>query len=134
MIARLLQYALRQRFISVLLGLVLIGLGVWAFQQLKVEAYPDISDTQVVVISQYSGRATEEVEQQVTIPIEIRARLGLLPNTEVAFELQGNSARLIKISSRRAGSRGHEAVQRLRGAATVKMTTDEILALTRRGK
>ena len=70
MIARLLQVALRQRFISVLLGLVLIGLGIWAFQQLKVEAYPDISDTQVVVISQYNGRATEEVEQQVTIPIE----------------------------------------------------------------
>lgn len=70
MIARLLLLALRQRFVALILGLGLIGLGVWAFQQLKVEAYPDISDTQVVVISQYEGRATEEVEQQVTIPIE----------------------------------------------------------------
>jgi cobalt-zinc-cadmium resistance protein CzcA len=70
MIARLLQFALRQRFVSVLLGLLLIGLGLWAFRQLKVEAYPDISDTQVVVITQYPGRAAEEVEQQVTIPIE----------------------------------------------------------------
>jgi cobalt-zinc-cadmium resistance protein CzcA len=70
MIAQLLRVALRQRFVSLLMGLVLIGLGIWAFQQLKIEAYPDISDTQVVVISQFAGRAAEEVEQQVTIPIE----------------------------------------------------------------
>ncbi len=42
----------------------------WSFQQLQIEAYPDISDTQVVVITLYPGRAAEEVEQQVTIPIE----------------------------------------------------------------
>ncbi len=70
MIAQLLRFALRQRFIAVLLGLTLIGAGLWAFLQLKIEAYPDISDTQVVVISQYPGRAAEEVEQQVTVPIE----------------------------------------------------------------
>lgn len=70
MIAQLLRFALRQRFITILFGVLLIGLGVWAFNQLKIEAYPDISDTQVVVISQYPGRAAEEVEQQVTVPIE----------------------------------------------------------------
>ncbi|HUS08762.1 MAG TPA: CusA/CzcA family heavy metal efflux RND transporter, partial [Bryobacteraceae bacterium] len=70
MIAQLLRFALRQRFVTLLIGLSLIGLGVWAFQQLKVEAYPDISDTQVVVITLFPGRASEEVEQQVTIPIE----------------------------------------------------------------
>ncbi|MBI4893892.1 MAG: efflux RND transporter permease subunit [Acidobacteria bacterium] len=70
MIAQLLRFALRQRFITVLVGLTLIGFGLWAFTQLKIEAYPDISDTQVVVISQYPGRAAEEVEQQVTVPIE----------------------------------------------------------------
>jgi heavy metal efflux system protein len=69
-IAQLLRYALRQRFITVLVGLTLIGVGLWAFTQLKIEAYPDISDTQVVVITQYDGRAAEEVEQQVTVPIE----------------------------------------------------------------
>jgi heavy metal efflux system protein len=69
-IAQLLRFALRQRFITVVLGLTLIGLGIWAFQQLKIEAYPDISDTQVVVITLYPGRAAEEVEQQVTVPIE----------------------------------------------------------------
>ena len=70
MIAQLLRYALRQRFITVLVGLTLVGVGLWAFAQLKIEAYPDISDTQVVVITQYDGRAAEEVEQQVTVPIE----------------------------------------------------------------
>ena len=70
MIAQLLRFALRQRFITILIGLTLIGAGIFAFTQLKIEAYPDISDTQVVVISQFPGRAAEEVEQQVTVPIE----------------------------------------------------------------
>ena len=70
MIAQMLRFALQQRFITVLSGLALVGVGLWAFAQLKLEAYPDISDTQVVVISLYPGRAAEEVEQQVTVPIE----------------------------------------------------------------
>lgn len=78
MIAQLMRFALRQRFVTVLLGLTLVGLGVWAFQQLKIEAYPDISDTQVVVVTLFPGRASEEVEQQVTVPLE-RA-LNSVPN------------------------------------------------------
>jgi cobalt-zinc-cadmium resistance protein CzcA len=70
MIAHFLRFALRQRFISVLCGLALVGLGIWAFRQLKIEAYPDISDTQTVIITLFPGRAAEEVEQQITIPIE----------------------------------------------------------------
>src|SRR5881296_3200066 len=78
MIAKLLPAALHQRFLSVLMGIGLIGLGLWAYGQLKIEAYPDISDTQVVVITLYAGHAAEEVEQQVTVPIE-RA-LNSVPN------------------------------------------------------
>src|SRR3954451_21672137 len=70
MIAQLLRFALRQRFITVLIGLSLVAAGIWAFGQLKIEAYPDISDTQVVIISLFPGRAAEEVEQQVTVPVE----------------------------------------------------------------
>ncbi len=70
MIAKLLRFALSQRFLAVALGAGLVLLGVWAFRQLKVEAYPDISDTQVVVVTLYPGRAAEEVEQQVTVPLE----------------------------------------------------------------
>uniref|UniRef100_Q01SJ1 Heavy metal efflux pump, CzcA family n=1 Tax=Solibacter usitatus (strain Ellin6076) TaxID=234267 RepID=Q01SJ1_SOLUE len=70
MIAKLLRFALAQRFVMIVLSLGLIGLGIYSFQQLKVEAYPDISDTQAVVITLYPGHAAEEVEQQVTVPIE----------------------------------------------------------------
>jgi cobalt-zinc-cadmium resistance protein CzcA len=69
-LAGLLGLALRHR-IPVLLAVVAVaGAGVWAFKQLKLEAYPDISDTGVVVITLFPGFAAEEVEQQVTIPIE----------------------------------------------------------------
>jgi len=78
MIAKLLRLALAQRFLSVLLGAGLVALGVWAFTQLSIEAYPDISDTQVVVITLYPGHAAEEIEQQVSVPIE-RA-LNSVPN------------------------------------------------------
>lgn len=78
MIALLLRSALRQRFITVVLGIIVIGLGVYSLTQLKVEAYPDISDTQVVVITVFPGHAAEEMEQQVTVPIE-RA-LNSVPN------------------------------------------------------
>ena len=69
---------------------------------------------------------------QVTIPIEIREKLGLVPESEVDFKLEGNSARLVKMPAKRARSRGATVVERLRGTGDVKMTTDEILALTRR--
>src|SRR5258708_1716389 len=78
MIATLLRLVLRQRFLSIVMGLALVGLGLWAFTQLSIEAYPDISDTQVVVITLYPGHAAEEIEQQVSVPIE-RA-LNSVPN------------------------------------------------------
>jgi AbrB family looped-hinge helix DNA binding protein len=65
---------------------------------------------------------------QVTIPIGIRERLGLLPDTEVAFEVEGKSVRLRKV---KGTGRGEAIVAHLRGRGTVRMTTDQILALTR---
>ena len=70
MISRLLLFAFQQRFITIVLTLALIGVGIYSFRQLKIEAYPDISDTQVTVITTFEGQAAEEMEQQVTIPIE----------------------------------------------------------------
>src|SRR2546426_6379884 len=78
MIATLLRLALKHRVLSVLLAAGLVGLGLWAFTQLSIEAYPDISDTQVVAITLYPGHAAEEIEQQVSVPIE-RA-LNSVPN------------------------------------------------------
>ena len=68
---------------------------------------------------------------QVTIPVEIREKLGLLPNSEVEFEVVGQTVRLRKVRRARAGRRGKSLVARLRGRGSVRMGTDEILALTR---
>lgn len=66
---------------------------------------------------------------QVTIPQEIRERLGLLPHTEVDFEVHGDVVLLKKASTRTR--RGRRIVEHLRGRGSVRMSTDEILALTR---
>jgi len=69
---------------------------------------------------------------QVTIPQEIRERFGLLPNTEVEFVAKRNSIHLVKSKNPARRTRGEALVHRLRGRSSVKMTTDEILALTRK--
>jgi len=66
---------------------------------------------------------------QVTIPVEIRERAGILPGTQVEFEIIGTSVTLRKVKT--ASRRGRSIVARMRGRATVKMSTDEIMALTR---
>jgi AbrB family looped-hinge helix DNA binding protein len=68
---------------------------------------------------------------QVTIPVEIRERLGLLPNSEVEFEVEGSAVRIRKARGRRTRGRGRSIVQHLRGKATTGMTTERIMALTR---
>lgn len=70
MLTRLLELALTRRVAVIAATLLVVVAGVWAFRQLKLEAYPDISDPGVVVVSAYPGFAAEEVEQQVTVPIE----------------------------------------------------------------
>lgn len=83
MMNRFVQFALRQALMVWLALAVFVGAGVIAFQNLPVEAFPDVSDTQVNVIALYPGRAAEEVEKQVTIPIEIA--LTGIPNTVRLF-------------------------------------------------
>ena len=66
---------------------------------------------------------------QVTIPVEVRRRLGLNPGDEVEFVLEGKGARVVRAST--VPSRGQRLVERLRGKAKTTMSTDEIMALTR---
>jgi AbrB family looped-hinge helix DNA binding protein len=69
---------------------------------------------------------------QVTIPQAVRERTGLLPNTDVEFVVDGLDVRIVKAASGRRLSRGARAVQWLRASGgRVRMTTDEIMALTR---
>ncbi|NTV13212.1 MAG: AbrB/MazE/SpoVT family DNA-binding domain-containing protein [Desulfobulbaceae bacterium] len=67
---------------------------------------------------------------QVTIPLAIRQKSGLLPNTEVDFVIKGNTVQIVKAANSER-SRGNKLIARLRGKATVKMSTDDIMALTR---
>ncbi len=65
---------------------------------------------------------------QVTIPQAVRDRLGLQPGTSVEFEIEGDAVRLVKIAGR---GRGPSLIARMRGTATSRLTTDQIMALTR---
>src|SRR6476469_6508066 len=70
MIKRLVSFALHQPMFVGLMAILFIGGGLAAFFHLPIEAFPDVSDTQVNVIVLYPGRAPEEVEKQVTMPLE----------------------------------------------------------------
>jgi cobalt-zinc-cadmium resistance protein CzcA len=83
MIKRIVAFALYQPLFIVLGLLLFVGGGIWAFKNLPVEAFPDVTDTQVTVISLYPGRAAEEVEKQVTIPLEVG--LSVLPGAVRMF-------------------------------------------------
>jgi len=68
---------------------------------------------------------------QVTIPVEIREKAGLLPHTEVEFQLDATGVHLRRARAPRREGRGAAALMRLWGRATIRMSTDEIMALTR---
>ncbi|AWP24647.1 MAG: AbrB/MazE/SpoVT family DNA-binding domain-containing protein [Gammaproteobacteria bacterium] len=66
---------------------------------------------------------------QVTIPVDIRLKAGLLPNTEVEFVVRGHT--VIVRKAEKAPRRGRELLAIMRGKATARLSTDEIMALTR---
>ena len=72
MIRNLVDFALNNRFVILSMAVLLFVWGMISFHNLPVEAYPDVANTWVQIITQWPGRAAEEMEQQVTIPIEIQ--------------------------------------------------------------
>ena len=72
MIRTLVDFALNNKFVVLAIAFLLLGWGAVSFHNLPVEAYPDIGDNYVTIITQWAGRSAEEVEQQVTIPIEMQ--------------------------------------------------------------
>ena len=72
MIRAVVDFALNNRFVVLSMAILLFVWGMISFHNLPVEAYPDVANTWVQVITQWPGRAAEEVEQQVTIPVEIQ--------------------------------------------------------------
>ncbi len=80
MIRGIVDLALNNRFMVLSIALLLFFWGIVSFEKLPVEAYPDVANTWVQVITQWPGRAAEEVEQQVTIPTEIQ--MNGIPNLQ----------------------------------------------------
>ncbi|HXJ95075.1 MAG TPA: CusA/CzcA family heavy metal efflux RND transporter [Terriglobia bacterium] len=72
MIRRLVDFALKERLLVIAFGILLLIGGAISFHRLPIEAYPDIADVYVQVITQWPGRAAEEVEQQITVPLEVQ--------------------------------------------------------------
>jgi cobalt-zinc-cadmium resistance protein CzcA len=71
MIKRVVDFALNNRFIILIAAVLLFGWGAISFHNLPVEAYPDVANNYVSIITQWPGRSAEDVEQQVTVPLEI---------------------------------------------------------------
>src|SRR5580692_7607110 len=72
MIHRIVQFALRQRFLVLMLAALVVVVGTFSFQRMPVDAYPDLSPPLVEVITQWPGHAAEEIERLVTLPIELQ--------------------------------------------------------------
>lgn len=70
MVRNLLSFVLHHRPLTFIIMAAIAGFGIWSFTRLKIDAYPDVGDTEVEVATKYDGRAAEEVEKQVTIPLE----------------------------------------------------------------
>ena len=81
MISRLIQILFRYRWAVLLAALLVVVAGVLAYRQMSIDAYPDISDLMVQVITTYPGRAAEDVERQITVPLEVQLRN--VPKVEV---------------------------------------------------
>src|ERR1700733_718514 len=70
-IHRVVSSSLRQRFLVVIMTMVLIGAGTWSLNRLSVDAYPDLAPPMVEIITQWPGHAAEEVERLITVPVEV---------------------------------------------------------------
>jgi copper/silver efflux system protein len=81
MIARLIELSLRNRFLVVALWMGIAGWGLWAMLRAPIDAIPDLSDNQVIVFTDWSGRSPQEVEDQITYPLTVN--LQGLPGVKV---------------------------------------------------
>src|SRR5574343_4123 len=96
MIKRITHFALYQPLYIILGLLLFIGAGIAAFRSLPIEAFPDVTDTQVTIITLFPGRAPEEVEKQVTIPLEIA--LSGVPNSIVMLDVAQMNLKFIVVT------------------------------------
>ncbi len=131
MIRKLVHLCLTAPLLVVFSLAVFVAAGVLAFKELPVEAFPDVTDTQVTIITLYPGRAAEEVERQVTLPLEVA--LAGLPNSVRLFSHTqfGLSFMVATFNDKVTDYFARQQVtERLRGADLPPGVTAELAALT----
>jgi Cu(I)/Ag(I) efflux system membrane protein CusA/SilA len=69
MIAKIIEYSVRNRFLILLLTAILIGLGIWGLKNIRLDAIPDLSDVQVIIVTEYPGQNPQVVDDQITYPL-----------------------------------------------------------------
>src|SRR5687767_3336820 len=69
MIAKIIEFSIRNKFLVLLMTGILIGLGVWGTYNIRLDAIPDLSDVQVIVVTEYPGQNPQVVDDQVTYPL-----------------------------------------------------------------
>ena len=69
-IKRIIHFSLRHRYFIFFMTGVLVALGIWSYKETPIETFPDVTNTQIIIIAQWPGRSAEEVEKFVTIPLE----------------------------------------------------------------
>ncbi len=69
-IKSIIHFSLRHRYFVFFMTLVLVAIGIWSYKETPIETFPDVTNTQIVIITQWPGRSAEEVEKFITIPLE----------------------------------------------------------------
>jgi cobalt-zinc-cadmium resistance protein CzcA len=67
----IIAFSLKRKYFILFVTLVLLVIGIITFKNMPIEAFPDVTNTEITIITQWSGRSAEEIEKFITIPIEI---------------------------------------------------------------
>ena len=68
-IKNIIHFSLRHRYMVFFLTAVIAGIGIFAYKNTPIETFPDVTNTQIIIITQWPGRSAEEIEKFVTIPL-----------------------------------------------------------------
>ena len=100
MIARMMAWAIDRRAVVLAAAILVAVFGVWSYLHEQIDAYPDISAQMVQIITTFPGRAPEDVERQVTVPVEIAMRN--VPRVEMIRSRTIFGLSVVQLSSKRA--------------------------------
>ncbi|MEO6288644.1 MAG: efflux RND transporter permease subunit [Ginsengibacter sp.] len=70
-IKNIIHFSLRHRYFVFFLTVILVIIGIWSYENTPIETFPDVTNTQIIIITQWPGRSAEEVEKFITVPLEV---------------------------------------------------------------